>query len=68
MVKEKENFNATLRKEKDKLLKVQDTLSVMEAELVKSKQTLGEVMNVAMENGGTELIEKIYAAMNLAAH
>jgi len=37
----------------------------MEQELVLTKQKLGEAMNVVMEHGGTDMIEKIYEAINM---
>lgn len=37
----------------------------MEEELVRTKQRMGEVMNVVMENGGDDFIDKVYEAMGM---
>lgn len=36
----------------------------MEAEVVKTKQKMGEIMNLVIENGKVELVDKIYSIAN----
>lgn len=58
-----ERYAEETRKQSTKLAKTQDTLAVMESELVRTKQRLGETMNAIMEYGGSELLDKIYEAI-----
>lgn len=44
--------------------KVEDTLTIMESELVKTKQKLGEVMSLLMESGQEDLMDKVYAVID----
>jgi hypothetical protein len=37
----------------------------MEKELVKTKEKMGDIINVLMENCSSEILDRVYAAMNL---
>ena len=58
-----ENNDEVIQKQKLKLSKLQGSLEKAEAELVKSKQKLGEVINIVMETGQTDLVDQIYSIM-----
>jgi len=58
-----ENNDEVIQKQKLKLKNLQSNLEKAESELVKSKQKLGEVINIVMETGQTDLVDQIYSVM-----
>ena len=38
---------------------LQESVSVMENEVVKTKQKIGEIMNVIMENADVDLVDRV---------
>ena len=58
-----ENNDEVIQKLKLKVKNLQSSLEKAEAELVKSKQKLGEVINIVMETGQTDLVDQIYSVM-----
>jgi len=43
----------------NKVTLLQESVSMMENEVVKTKQKIGEIMNVIMENSDIDLVDKV---------
>ena len=52
-----------LSKQNKKVDKLQEAVGVMEMELVKAKQKMGEIMNVIMESADADLVDKVHAVV-----
>ena len=61
--KKNEEDSSLIIKLNQKLSTLQESVSVVEMELVKTKQKIGEIMNVLGETNDTDLVEKVHAVI-----
>ena len=57
--KKNEEDDELLLKLNNKVTHLQESVSVMENEVVKTKQKIGEIMNVIMENADVDLVDRV---------
>lgn len=61
--KKNEEDSSLIIKLNQKLSTLQESVSVVEMELVKTKQKIGEIMNVLGDSNETDLVEKVHAVI-----
>ncbi len=61
--KKNEDDSSVITKLNQKLSTLQESVAVVETELVKTKQKIGEIMNVLSDSTETDLVEKVHAVI-----
>ena len=63
MAQHRENDDDIILTLNQKVEKLQEAVGVMEMELLKAKQKMGEIMNVIIEEADSDLVDKVNAVL-----
>ena len=65
MQREKEDLEHVVKSQKEKIARLTDSLSRLERDLVKMKQNQSQIMDIIIEDGHSELVDKIYSMISV---
>jgi len=62
--RQKEDLEASNRSQNEKISRLSDSLSKVEKEVVAMKQKTGEIIDLVIESGKLDLVDRIYAVVS----
>jgi len=63
--REKEDFEHMIKSQNTKIARLTDSLSRFEREIVKMKQNQSQIIDMIIEDGHSELVDKIYSMISV---
>ena len=63
--REKEDYEHMIKSQNEKIRRLTDSLSRLEREIVKVKQNQSQIIDMIIEDGHSELVDKIYSMISV---